>query len=375
MSEFIPFELERMMSKYENAVEFNLSESGVHPMSIEELVKDANVIEDLLSTSLSYPQANGMRELRENISSLYPGASPENILVTTGAAQASFNSIWALMTPGDEIAVMLPNYMQVWGLAQNLGLRVRTFHLKEQLGWTCDIEELEQAVTSNTRLIAVCNPNNPTGHILGADERDAIISAADRVGAWLLADEVYAGTERTTEEVTATFWGEYDRVLSIGSISKAYALPGLRIGWVVAPAETIEELWARQDYITIASTMLGNRLAMHALSPAVRPRIMARTRDYVRRGYRVFKAWAEEFEGLLTWVPPQATATTVVRYGFDTNSIQLCERLIRDHKTYIVPGDHFGLEGHFRIGYGAPEAYLREGLVRVGEGLAELQWG
>jgi len=198
-----------------------------------------------------------MRELNKNISLLYPGASPENILVTTGAAQASFNSIWALVEPGDEIAVM------IW----------------------------------------VCNPNNPTGHILSREKRDAIVDVADRVGAWLLADEVYAGSERTTDEVTAAFWGQYDRVLSVGSMSKPYAHPGLRIGWVVAPPETVEQLWARQDYTTIASTMLGNKLAAHALAPAVRTRIIASTRDHVRNGYREFESWAENFEGLLTWVP------------------------------------------------------------------------
>ena len=373
MTKFIPFTLERMMSKYEHLVEFNLSESGVNPLSIQELVEDANLIEDLLSTSLSYPQANGIHELRENISSLYPGALPENILVTTGAAQANFISIWALMEPGDEIAVMLPNYLQIWGLAQNLGLRIRTFRLKEKLGWSCDIEELKQAVTNNTRLIAVCNPNNPTGHILRAEERDAIIDVADRVGAWLLADEVYAGSERTTDEVTATFWGRYDRVLSIGSMSKAYALPGLRIGWAVAPTETIEQLWARQDYTTIASTMLGNKLAAHALAPAVRTRIMARTRDHVRNGYREFESWAENFEGLLTWVPPQATAITFVRYAFDANSTQVSERLVRDFSTYVVPGDHFGLDGFLRIGFGTPKAYLRKGLTRVGKGMAGMR--
>lgn len=373
ISEFVPFALERMMSKWENVVEFNLSESGIHPMTVEELVEDPVILEELLATGLGYPQANGILELREQIASLYPGASPANVLVTTGAAQANFSSIWALLDPDDEIVVMLPNYMQIWGIAKNLGARVRTFQLREELGWGFHRDELEQAVSSDTRLIAVCNPNNPTGHILSGDEMGAVIDAADRVGAWLLADEVYAGAERSTEAVTPSFWGRYDRVLAIGSMSKAYALPGLRIGWVVSSTEIVEQIWARQDYITIGSTMLGNKLAAYALSPAVRPRILARTREYIRNGYGSFEAWAQKQGKLLSWIPPQAAAIAFVRYSIEANSTQLCERLIDEHSTYVVPGDHFALDQHLRISFGLPEAYLREGLARLEGGLSNWQ--
>jgi histidinol-phosphate/aromatic aminotransferase/cobyric acid decarboxylase-like protein len=212
--EFVPFALERMMSTWEHRVEYNLSESGVHPLSIEELVGDPQVLEDLLSTGLTYPQANGTLELRERIAALYPGATPDNVLVTTGAAQANFTAIWTLLGPGDEIVVMLPNYMQIWGLAQNFRLNLKTFHLKEETGWAVDVDQLNRAVSDKTRLIAVCNPNNPTGHIMTAAEMDAVVAAADRAGAWLLSDEVYAGAERTTDTFTPSFWGRYDRVLA-----------------------------------------------------------------------------------------------------------------------------------------------------------------
>jgi aspartate/methionine/tyrosine aminotransferase len=135
---FVPFELERMMSLWENRVEYNLSESGVHPMSIEELVDDPGVIKDLLGLSLNYPQTNGTIELRERISALYPGAGPDNVLVTTGAAQANYTTLLTLLNPGDEIVVMMPNYTQIWGAAQNLGYRVKTFSLREDLSWGVD---------------------------------------------------------------------------------------------------------------------------------------------------------------------------------------------------------------------------------------------
>ena len=363
--DFVPFELERKMSVWENQVDYNLSESGVHPLTTEELVEDPKQIEELLSTSLKYAQSNGILELRENIAALYPSATPDNIIVTTGAAQANFTSIWTLMEPNDEIVVMLPNYMQIWGIAQNFSLNVKTFTLNEDREWSLDVEELNRIVTDNTKLIAVCNPNNPSGHILTAAEMDAVVSVADHAGAWILADEVYAGAERVAEEITPSFWGRYDKVLAIGSMSKAFGLPGLRVGWVVAPTDTVDQIWARQEYITISNTMLGNILAAHALSPDVRPHLIARTRDYIRRGYSNFERWAQQHEGLFSWVPPEAAAIAFVRYHVEANSSELVERLIHEQSTYVVPGDHFGLDGHLRISIGLPEDYLLEGLGRV----------
>jgi aspartate/methionine/tyrosine aminotransferase len=364
--DFYPFMLERDMSVWENKVKYNLSESGVHPMTITDLSEGNNeFVEQILTSELNYAQANGIPELRDNIAALYPGASRENVIVTTGAAQANFTSIITALDPGDEIVVMLPNYMQIYGIGINYGLDVKTFSLKEELGWSVDIDEVGNVVSEKTKLIAVCNPNNPTGHIMTDDEMNAVIAAADRAGAWLLSDEVYAGAEHHQEEVTPSFWGRYDRVLAVGSMSKAYGLPGLRIGWVVAPADMVDEIWARQDYVTISASMLGNKLAAYALSPEVLPRIIARTRQYIRSGYKNLDNWIQEHSNLLSVIPPQAAAIAFVRYHKEVNSSELVQRLIKDHDTYIVPGDLFGLDHHLRISFGLSADYVNEGLSRV----------
>jgi aspartate/methionine/tyrosine aminotransferase len=370
---FHPFVMERMMSKWENVVEYNLSESGVHPLAVRELVDDPAVLEEVLATPLHYPQANGIVELRENIAALYPGATPDNVLVTVGCIEANFIALQALVAPGEEIVVMLPNYMQIWGAAQNLGIRVRTFHLREELGWAPDLDELRDVVSEKTKLIAVCNPNNPTGHILTEAEMGAIVAAAQRVGAWLLADEVYSGAERLTDTQTPSFWGRYDKVLAMNSLSKAYGLPGLRIGWVVAPLETVDDIWARHEYVTISAPMLSNKLAAIALSPPVRPRLLQRTRDYIRRGYPILDAWLESHEGTFSLVPPEAAAIAYVRYHLDVNSTEVVERLMREKSVFIVPGDHFGMDHYLRISFGVPEEYLRKGLDRIHELIVELQ--
>jgi len=198
-----------------------------------------------------------------------------------------------------------------------------------------------------------------------ADERAAVVSAADRVGAWLLTDEVYAGAEHHTDQTTPSLWGDYERVLAVGSLSKAFALPGLRIGWVVAPADMAEEIWARQDYITITATVLGNQLATHALSPQVLPKLIDRTRTYVRKGYQNFETWCQGHAELITFVPPEAAAIAFVRYHKNINSSKLIDRLIREQSAYVVPGDHFGLDHHLRISYGLSDEYVNEGLSRL----------
>ena len=370
--DFQPFLMERMMSKWENVVDYNLSESGVHPMTVRELVDEPAVIDELLSTELGYAQANGVIELRERIAALYPGATPDNVLVTVGCAEANFITLQTMLRPAEEMVMMLPNYMQVWGTAHNLGFRVKSFNLKEERGWAPDLDELNDAVSEKTKLIAVCNPDNPTGYILTEAEMDAIVAAADRVGAWILADEVYSGAERLTDAQTPSFWGRYDKVLAHNSLSKAYGLPGLRIGWVVGPADTVDEISARHEYTTISATMLSNKLAAIALSPEVRPRLLKRTRDYIRQGYPILDAWMEDHEGTFTVVPPQAAAIAFVRYHLDVNSTQLVNRLMREKSVLIVPGDHFGLDHHLRISFGLPPDYLRAGLDRIHQLIVEL---
>jgi aspartate/methionine/tyrosine aminotransferase len=371
-SDFVPFELERLLAVWENQIEWNLSESGVHPMTMRELVQDQATIEALADTEINYPQANGDPALRAAIAALYPGATIDNVLVTVGAIQANFTALMTLTEPGDDVAVMQPNYQQLLGLARNTGRSVSTFALKRENAWALDRDELAAAVRPTTRLVTIVNPNNPTGRIMPADERAAVVEAAGSAGAWLLADEVYAGAERVTDVVTPTFYGDYDKVLAVGSMSKAYGLPGLRIGWVVGPQEIVERMWAWQDYVTITTTMLGNKLAAIALSTEVRPRVLARTRAYVRRGFDTVQRWADA-RGDVEVMPPDASAVCFARYQRKISSTELVMRLLREKSTFVAPGDLFGLSGHVRISFGLPESYVEEGLRRLGELLDEVE--
>jgi aspartate/methionine/tyrosine aminotransferase len=167
MPKFEPFVMERMMGKWENVVEVNLSESGVHPLKLGELMAFAGrSTAELADIEINYPQANGTKELRRTIAAFYPGASEDNVLVTTGAAEANFLIVNTLLEPGDEAVIMRPNYLQVWGIAKNRGVNVKDFDLVEDKGWAPDLDGLKRTISAKTKLIAVCNPNNPTGRIL-----------------------------------------------------------------------------------------------------------------------------------------------------------------------------------------------------------------
>lgn len=363
---FQPFKLENYLSDNEQDVDYNYSESGVHPLTLGELLALAGrEPESLADTLMDYPEVRGKRALREKIAALYPGAGADNVLVTVGASEANHLVASTLLEPGDTVVTIEPGYPQLSGNARNLGIEVRGIPLVEARGWALDTAALEETVIPGTRLISIINPNNPTGHILDAAEREAIVRAADRVGAWIVADEVYAGTERGGAPPTPTFWGDYERVIAINSMSKAYGLPGLRTGWAVAPADTVSELWRRHEYATISASMLGMELAALALDASVRPKLTARARRLIDTGFDVLMRELGKHEGVYAVVPPQASAMCVVRYDLPVDSRTFVDRLVADYSTLVVPGECFGLNRHFRFSSALAEPYLVEGLSRL----------
>jgi aspartate/methionine/tyrosine aminotransferase len=392
-SEFRPFVMERWQSMYENLVAYNLSESGVDPLTLAELLALADATgvtgapagpanaghrtqpdaaaspsADILHTTLlGYGQSNGTDALRSRIAALYAGASADDVVVCNGSAEANFLAMWELVGSGDEVAILVPTYMQTYGLAEAVGARVVEIPLREELGWQPDPADIRRLVTDRTRLIVVTNPGNPTGAILHDDVRAAILDAAQRTGAWILADEVYTGAELGDVE-TPSFFGAAERVVATGSLSKAYGLPGLRIGWALADRKLAEAIWSRSDYTTISPGELTDRLARVALDPAVRPRLLERTRGMVRRGLDTLEAWLNE-QGGFHWRPPDAGAIALVRYDAPIDSADLAERLRTRQSVLVVPGDHFGIGRYMRLSLGVEPEYMRLALERIGREL------
>jgi aspartate/methionine/tyrosine aminotransferase len=363
--------MERWQSTFEHRVAINLSESGVHPMTVAELLELAGRDEGVEDVRLSYGQSNGSDELRNRIAALYPGASESSVLVTVGGAEANFVGHWHLLEQDKPAAVMLPNYMQVPGMVENFGAPLLPFHLREETGWQPDLDELEGVLRAGATFILVTNPNNPTGASLSEDAMDGIVALAEKFGAWILSDEVYQGAEVDGPE-TLSFWGRTDRVVVTNSLSKAYGLPGLRLGWVVGPDEVIHNLWGRTDYTTISPASLSDHLATIALDPPTRGKILDRTRGIIREIFGEMKEWMDGQGGQFSYRPPDAGAICYVRYRSDVNSSEFAEKLRREKDLLVVPGDHFGMDRYLRLGFGNPRDELLDGLGRIAEAFREI---
>lgn len=363
-----PFVMERWQSTYENRVVYNLSESGVHPLTLGELAELAGLGDELGAISLSYGQSNGSDVLRSRIAALYEGATDANVVVTNGSAEANFVALWRLASEGETV-VLLPTYMQSHGLVDAFGGRVREVWTREEAKWQPDPDEIRDAVTDRTRVIVVTNPGNPTGAVLSKEARAAIIDAAERSGAWILADEVYTGAELDGPE-TPSFWGGTERVIATGSLSKAYGLPGLRVGWLLAPHEMAERLWARTDYTTISTGLLTDTLAAAALRADVRPRLIERTREILNHNLPILLDWMDAAGGFHCH-PPAAGAICYARYDHPIPPDELAERLRVEQSVLIVPGSHFHMDRYIRFGFGIPAEELREALEHTGRLLTQ----
>jgi aspartate/methionine/tyrosine aminotransferase len=366
-----PFALERLQSIWENRVAWNVSESGVHPLTVAELAGDAEVQESLQQLALGYPQSNGTIELRNAIAAMYPGATAAHVQVTNGGSEANCVLLMRLVEPGDEVVVMMPNYMQIPGLARALGATVREWWLRETgsgalARWRPDAGELSQLVTARTRAIVICNPNNPTGARLDASVLDDVCRIAARAGAWIVSDEIYRGAERGADDTPSAWDRGYERAVVTSGLSKAYGLPGLRIGWVVGPPDLVADLWGIHDYTTIAPGALNDRLARVALEPSRRADILARTRMIIRGNYPILRRWIERHDGL-SHVAPEAGAIALVRYQHPIASAELATRLRDERSVLVVPGCCFDMEGWLRVGFGSNPEYLTSALTLIGE--------
>ncbi len=361
-----PFALERFQSEWEHRVRFNLSESGVRPLSVRELLGEPDAIDAVLDAPLVYTQTNGTVPLRERIAALYPGATAAHVQVTNGGSEANFVTTWRLVQPGDEVVVLTPTYMQVAGLVGAFGAILREWPMvldRAAKRWRPDLDALDALVGPATRAVVLCTPNNPTGARLTAAELDAVAAAAARHGAWVVSDEIYRGAELDGVP-SASMWGRGERVIVTSGLSKAYGLPGLRVGWAVGPPELVDSLWGYHDYTSIAPGALSDRLATAALAPGRREQLLARTQGILRENLPRVEAWLAGCGHAFEWVAPEAGAFIFARYEHAVNSTALVTRLRDEESVLIVPGDHFGLDGYLRLGAGEHADYVLAGLER-----------
>jgi len=372
------FALERWMTAWETKTPFDIAESGIFPMSARELLQlepaeeRDRTLAHLLDTRLGYSEAPGTLELRSLIAATYRDTGPEEILVTTGAIEANFLLFNELLEPADHVVAVYPAYQQLYSVPRAIGCEVSLWKLRSEDGFRYDVDDLERLVTARTKLVVINTPHNPTGAMLSAEDLRRIDRLASSVGARVLSDEAYRWLEIPGSEPLAPPMRNLGGVnVSVGTLSKPFGLPGLRIGWIAGPADLVARCWATRDYVSLSPGKLNDALAVLAMRH--RERISERTQGIVRTNLDAANRWFAENSETVTWTPPRGGLLALMRYAIDMPSLELANRLAEKYGVMLAPGSAFGIEHHLRIGIGQMPETFAEGLRRTAACFADLR--
>jgi aspartate/methionine/tyrosine aminotransferase len=362
------FGVERWMDLYEHHCTYNLAETCVESLTVDQLLtltgRQESVLEDLRPMKLTYGAIEGTTRLREAISRTYSKQSTANVIVTHGAIGGNALIYETLVEPGDTVVSVLPTYQQHYSIPESYGANVKILKLREENAFLPDLNELESLVDDKTRLIAINNPNNPTGSLMDEAFLRKIVDIARRCGAYVLCDEVYRGTDQEGTGYSPSIADLYERGISTASMSKTYSLAGLRLGWIAGPTDLIQAVAVHRDYNTISVGMIDDYFATIALEH--RDAILKRSHEIVRTNLAILSAWVES-EPAISWVKPKSGTTALLKYAFDMPSREFCVELLDATGVMFTPGSALDMEGYVRIGYANHRTVLEQGLARVSD--------
>ncbi len=349
-----PFKIEEWMNRYEAGALYDLTTTCIKPLTLNELMELSKTydmsgeLSKIFNTSLGYGDITGSERLKNNIKSLYTNQELANITVTHGAIGANQLIFYSLLEKGDEVVCVVPAYQQHYSIPESIGAEVKLYFLKEENNWLPDIEELSKVVTSKTKLLCINNPNNPTGSVIPNWLIEELVEFAKKNNVWLLSDEVYRGLNLIGNPYSESVADIYEKGISVGSMSKTYSLPGLRLGWVCAREDLINEINHQRQYNTISVGMLDDYFASIALENRVA--IQERNFNIMQLGMRTFTEWLTN-ERLVECVIPNGGTTALVKYKKDMPSRELCRRFQNRTGVALLPGETMEMEGYVRIGF------------------------
>lgn len=372
------FGVERWMDLYENRAKYNLAETCVASMTLQDLVKitgKSDWDKDLLAMRLTYGSINGSERLRSAVSKLFGHKNKDDVLITHGAIGANALIYETLVEPGDHVIAVLPTYQQHQSIPKSYGAKVELLHLREENGFLPDLDELRGMITPSTKLVALNNPNNPTGSLMDKDFLLKIVELAKASGAWILCDEVYRGLDGAEysngKGFTESIADLYDKGISTGSMSKAYALAGLRLGWIVSGRpDLIKEVITHRDYNTISVGMIDDYFAALALESV--DKILERSHAITRANRKFLGNWVQN-EPSISYITPKSGTTALLKLGVNMRSWDFCVKLVEETGVMLCPGSVMEMEGYVRLGYANHEPILRDGLRKLSGFLKKLR--
>ncbi len=369
------FAIEEWMNEYEDDAVYNLAETCVDSLSLEELVTLGgedydSFFRSIADKKLTYGHITGSPAYKENIAKLYETVKPENILSMNGAIGANFLVLFTLVEPGDEVICVDPTYQQLRSVPESFGAEVKRLRLTQENNFLPDLDELAALANENTKLIIINNPNNPAGSVMDAAYLEEIVEIARKHDAYILCDEVYRGLWQDPKADIPAIVDLYEKGISTGSMSKALSLAGLRLGWIAGPQDVIRKCLTRRDYTTISNGLLDDILAVHALENY--DKLMERNLKIVRENLHVLDEWVQK-EDRISYAKPQAGTTALLKYDIDMPSEEFCKKLFNMNGAFLAPGSCFDVEGTVRIGYACSTEVLKKGLEKVSEFLASIE--
>lgn len=344
-----PFKIEEWMNEYEAGAKYDLTTTCIKPFSLKELQSISHCsVDEIMNLPLGYGDITGSLRLKSAIKSLYKNQQTENITVTHGAIGANQLVFLSLLEKGDEVVSVVPTYQQHYSIPESIGANVKLCFLKEENNWLPDIEELEKIITPKTKLLSLNNPNNPTGSVIPDDMLKRIVDLAKKNDVWILSDEVYRGLNMVGEAYSESIADIYSKGISVGSVSKTYSLPGLRVGWICADKALIDEINHQRQFNTISVSSVDDYFASIALEN--RGLISKRNFKIMKDGLEILKYWAEK-EHLVECIYPKGGTTALVRYLKNIPSRDLCMDLQQKTGVALLPGETLEMEGYVRIGF------------------------
>ncbi|RDW65653.1 putative aminotransferase [Aspergillus mulundensis] len=391
------FEIDRWIMTHGPRAKHNLASSYCASISVNELSSlstaddgDKDPWTSLLATPMNYGPLKGSEALRQNISNLYSKESPgapaaDNILITPGGSLANFIAVYALVGPADHVIVQYPTYQQLYALPAGVGAEVSLWKAKEDEGWALDVDELKGLVRPNTKMIILNNPVNPTGTAIPKSKLAAIVALATHHSITILCDEIYYPLFHSIpttdpERPPSILSFGYKNVIVTSTLSKAYSLAGIRIGWLASHDPTILDLCINaRAYALITVSQLDDQLAAFALSPPRLDTLIAKNITLVRRNLALVQELIDRHPSICQWTPPVATPIGFIkltRSGRPVDDVDFCIRLLREKSVLLVPGSKCygnGVEfkGYVRLGFGCQTEQLREALQALERFLEE----
>lgn len=364
-----PFAVEEWMNAYEVGAKYNIAETCVDSVSMDELfaltgTDKETFLNDFCARRLTYGDIEGRPDFKKGIASLYKTISPEEIVPTHGASGANHHIFYSLVQPGDRVISIMPTYQQLYSIPESLGADVQVMHLSKENGYLPDLEELKRLVLPGVKVICLNNPNNPTGALMSESMLKEIVEIARSVDAYVLVDEVY---RHLTQNDTwpASIVDLYEKGISTSSMSKVFSLAGLRLGWIATHDKMVlKSCWSHRDYDLVSCGMFDETVAALALSH--KDKLLERNKKIVRDNLAILDDWVKS-EPHVSYVKPQAGTTALVYYNLPMDSYTFCKKMYHQTGAFVTPGDCFEEPFSMRIGYAADTETLKQGLAAVSE--------